>query len=141
ELFAFGIFAVGGSAFTGSEAADVYPDGNVTVAGEIRVDGVVARGGGVVFAGGEGIQQGGGFLVGVCTIGRVESGGQPDAVADRDPVLNHANAVSRLSGMTGDGQKHRQDREREQKTTSGHGGANHNSRDGDFTNSQRGAQE
>ncbi len=93
ELFLLGIFAVGGRAFARAEAADIYADADVSAGGEPGVDGIVAGGGGVVFAIGEIFEQGGEFFAGLGFAGHVESGGEADAVGHGDRLLDHADGA------------------------------------------------
>ena len=95
ELFAFGIFAVRGNALAGAEAADVHPYADISSSGEIGVDGIVPRSGGVVLAVGEIFEQGGKFFAGLRSVGHEKSGRQAHTVWHGNPLLNHADAIAR----------------------------------------------
>ena len=95
ELLLLGIFAVGGRAFTGAEAADIDADTDVSAGGEPGVNGIVAGGGGVVFAIGEILEEGGEFFSRLGVVGHIESGGEADAVRHGNPLLDHADGAQR----------------------------------------------
>jgi hypothetical protein len=97
ELFLLGIFAVSRRAFTGTEAADIDADADVSVGGEPGVDGIVAAGSRVVFAVREIFKEGRKFFAGRGVVGHIQSGREADAVGHGDRLLDHVDGVQHRS--------------------------------------------
>ena len=81
-----------------AEAPDINADADVSSAGEIRMNRIIAGGGGVVLAIGKVFEQGREFLFALGSVRHVESRGEANTVGHRDPLLYQTKAVARWLG-------------------------------------------
>src|SRR5689334_9254547 len=113
DLLLFRILPSSGSAFTGTESADVNAYADVAATSEVGVLRIVARGGSVVFAVGQVFEQRGELVGWFGAVGHVQGDGETDAVLHGDPRGLHADAIlwgrGRLGAEEGKGRKQDQD--------------------------------
>src|ERR1043165_3667897 len=101
ELFLLGIFAICWYSLAAAKAADVDACTNVTTTGKVGVQGIITRGGPIIFPIGGVFEHGGEFIARLSSIWHVQLDREADAILHRNPCVFHSDAVSRWRRRNG----------------------------------------